>query len=95
MDQLSQLDVIFYKVCNQRNCELCKLLNRILGVTYYPAGWKTLLVTYLHFLKQRYSDCFSEVLNAVSGGKKKTIKESVSYFWFPMVKEWEVLEGWK
>lgn len=77
MDQLSQLDVIFYNVCNQRNCELCKLLNRILGVTYYPAGWKILLVTYLHFQKQHYSGCFSEALNFVIGGKKKNQGVSV------------------
>ena len=45
VNQLSQLDVIFYKVCNQRNCELCKLLNRILGVTYYQADWKIPQIT--------------------------------------------------
>lgn len=53
-----------------RETELCKVLNRILGVTYYPAGWKILLVIYLHFLKQHYSGCFSEVLNFVIGEKK-------------------------
>lgn len=59
-----------------------------MGVTYYPAGWKIVQVNNKQFLKRRYSDCFSEVLNIGSG--KKIIKESVSYFWFPVVKEWDV-----
>lgn len=45
----------------------------MLGVTYYPEGWKILLVIYLHFLKQHYSGCFLEVLNFTVGKKKNQV----------------------
>lgn len=64
-----------------RETELCKVLNRILGVTYYPAGWKILLVIYLHFLKQHYSGCFSEVLNFIIGEKNFEECHTSGFLW--------------